>query len=85
MADKPKFKIAAKAVAAVPAAPASVAAFTAGADLVKAQTAGRPLKPVRLNLDLDPDTHRRLRIHAIQTGEKVAGLIRRLVEVELSR
>lgn len=83
MAEKPKFNIAARPVAG--AAPASVEAFTAGADLVKAQTVGRPLKPVRLNLDLELEVHRHLKIRAVEAGESVAALVRRLITVELSK
>ncbi len=67
-----------------PATPASVEDFTRGAAMVKSQSGGRPLKPVRLNLDLDPSIHHRLRQRAFDQGETVANLVRRLILTELS-
>lgn len=65
--------------------PDSIEAFGAGAPMVKSQTGGRPLKPVRLNLDLDPSLHKRLKLAAIEAGEPVASLVRRWIVAELSR
>jgi len=66
------------------AAPASADAFAAGAALVQSQTGPRPEKPVRLNLDLDPATHRRLKIAAIDRGISVAVLVRQAIEREIN-
>jgi predicted HicB family RNase H-like nuclease len=65
------------------AKPASVAEFTAGASLVQSQTGSRPLKPVRLNVDLDPETHRRLKMRAVESGVSIADLVRALIAREL--
>ena len=81
-----KFKVAVKPLAPAPAsASASAEAFVAGAAMVQSQTMGRPLKPVRLNLDLDPATHQRLKMRAIERGTNVATLVRDLIGVELSK
>ncbi len=59
--------------------------FTSGAALVQTQNGGRPPKPVRINFDLDPDTHRSLKIRAINQGVTVAELIRNLIAKELAK
>jgi HicB family len=57
--------------------------FVSGAALVKSQAGTRPPKPVRLNLDLDPELHRSLKIRAIEQGITVAQLVRGLIIKEL--
>ncbi len=57
--------------------------FVAGAAMVKSQTGHRPVKPVRLNLDLDPDLHRRLKMRAVETDVTIAELVRGLITREL--
>ena len=79
-----KFKIAPKVSQPTAAAPASVEAFAAGAEMVKSQVGDRPAKPIRLNLDLDPTTHRRLKIRAAESGKSIAQLVRELIARELT-
>jgi hypothetical protein len=57
--------------------------FAAGASLVQSQAGNRPVKPVRLNLDLDPATHKRLKMKALQTSQTMAELVRALIDREL--
>lgn len=73
-----KFKIAPRH--AVEAPSPSIEAFGNAAPLVRAQSDGRPPKPVRLNLDLDPATHKRLKLAAIESGETVAAIVRRWID-----
>jgi hypothetical protein len=80
-----KFKIAPR-VSSKPVAgnaPATVEEFAAGAAMVQSQAGNRPPKPVRLNLDLDPETHRRLKMRAVESGTTVAKLVRDLIAREL--
>jgi predicted HicB family RNase H-like nuclease len=82
-----KFKISPNNGAAlIPAdkLPTSVADFAAGATLVQSQIGSRPIKPVRLNVDLDPETHRRLKIRAAESGVSIAELVRALIAGELA-
>ena len=78
-----KFKIAQRP--AVSVQPSSAEEFAARADLVQTQTTGRPPKPVRVNFDVDPELHRRLKIRAIDRGISVAELVRGLIERDLGR
>lgn len=83
-----KFKIPAKAATKSSSnnpPPSSVAEFAAGAAMVQSQSSERPPKPVRLNLDLDPDTHDRLKRRALDQKKTVAGLVRQLIDSELSK
>ena len=64
--------------------PSSAQSFADDAAMVQSQTAGRPLKPIRVNFDMEPDTHRRLKIRAIERGQSVAELVRGLIDRELS-
>lgn len=66
-------------------APASREKFAEGAAMVLSQTAGRPLKPIRVNFDLDVTTHRRLRLRALDSNRTVAQLLRELIHTELAR
>jgi predicted HicB family RNase H-like nuclease len=81
-----KFKIpspnpASSSPAAKPAA--TVQDFVSGAALVQSQAGTRPPKPVRLNLDLDPDVHRQLKLRAVEGGVTIAQLVRALIKREL--
>lgn len=67
-----------------PVAPTSRDQFIAGASLVQSQRGSRPAKPVRLNLDLDPDLHRRLKLRAVESGISVAALVRELIMKDLA-
>jgi predicted HicB family RNase H-like nuclease len=40
---------------------------------------------MRLNLELDVEVHRRLKIHAVERGVSVAKLVRALIDQELAR
>ena len=79
-----KLKIKPTTGAAAGAAPASADAFASGAALVQSRAGPRPEKPVRLILDLDPATHRRLKIAAIVRGISVAVLVRQAIEREFN-
>ena len=79
-----KFKVTTKPSNTV-TAPLTVEKFTADAAMVQSQSGGRPLKPIRINFDLDPETHRALKIRAINQGLKVAELIRGLIAKELNK
>jgi hypothetical protein len=64
-------------------APSSVESFVAGAMLAQSQAGIRPPKPVRLNLDLDPDLHRQLKLRAVSDGMTIAELVRGLIQREI--
>ncbi|SAK96727.1 hypothetical protein AWB82_07063 [Caballeronia glebae] len=57
--------------------------FVSGAALVQSQAGTRPPKPVRLNLDLDPEVHKQLKLRAVENGTTVAKLVRDLITREL--
>jgi len=61
----------------------SVDQFIGSAALSDAVTQGRPLKPIRLNLDLAVDLHRRLKIRAAERGISISQLVRNVIEREL--
>lgn len=65
--------------------PRSIEELAAGASLVQTQTDGRPVKPVRINFDLDPATHQRLKRRALDRHQAVAELVRELIVDELSK
>ncbi|WP_158898417.1 hypothetical protein [Burkholderia sp. L27(2015)] len=77
-----KFKIGAGG-GSVSEKPASAAEFVSGAAMVKSQAGSRPLKPIRLNLDLDPNIHRQLKLRAVENGISIAQLVRALITREL--
>lgn len=77
-----KFRISSKPLSTPPG---SREQFADGAAMVQAQTGGRPIKPIRVNFDLDVVTHRRLKFRAIERGTSVATLVRGLIEEELDR
>ena len=76
-----KFKLSNKPTSAP--APTTREQFADGAAMVQTQTGGRPVKPIRVNFDMDVATHRRLKLRAIELGTSVARLVRRLIEEEL--
>jgi hypothetical protein len=82
-----KFKIPARPASELAATlalpPTTHEEFASGASLVQSQAGGRPVKPVRLNLDLDPTTHKRLKMRALQTSQTMAELVRALIDREL--
>lgn len=77
-----KFKVSNKPI--LGPLPATSEQFAGGAAMVQSQTGGRPLKPIRVNFDLDVTTHRRLKLRAMERGTNVASLMRHLIETELS-
>lgn len=63
--------------------PASREEFVSGAALVQSQAGTRPPKPVRLNLDLDPEVHKQLKLRAVENGTTIAKLVRDLITREI--
>ncbi|SAL51323.1 hypothetical protein [Caballeronia concitans] len=63
--------------------PATREEFVSGAALVQSQAGTRPPKPVRLNLDLDPELHRQLKLRAVENGMTIAQLVRGLIAQEI--
>lgn len=86
-----KFKLSTKSPAAQIAGtgaadhPDTPEAFAAGAAMVQSQAGGRPPKPVRVNFDLVPELHRRLKMRAVTEGKTVAELVRHWIEVQLDK
>ncbi|RQU49764.1 FitA-like ribbon-helix-helix domain-containing protein [Burkholderia cenocepacia] len=78
-----KFKISAKSGDHQPSQPVTHAEFAAGAAMVQSQVGSRPAKPIRLNLDLDPELHRRLKVRAAEAGISIAELVRGLITREI--
>lgn len=78
-----KFKIAPRPAVSADK-PASIEEFGASAPMVKSQTGGRPLKPVRLNLDIEPMLHKRLKQRALDEGQPAAALVRAWILERLS-
>jgi predicted HicB family RNase H-like nuclease len=64
--------------------PATREEFVSGASLIRSQAGSRPVKPIRLNLDLDPEIHKRLKLRAVETETSVAALVRDLIVRELN-
>ncbi|RQH00194.1 hypothetical protein [Paraburkholderia dinghuensis] len=63
--------------------PATAEEFANAAGMVRSQQAERPLKPVRLNLDLTPSFHERLKLRAAELRLTGAQYIRELVLKDL--
>jgi hypothetical protein len=63
--------------------PASTEEFGNGAAMVRSQKAVRPLKPVRLNLDLTPDFHERVKRRAADLRLTGAQYVRELILKDL--
>lgn len=82
-----KFKISSKptTMTNVTAQPMTPEQFVSSAAMVQSQTGGRPLKPIRVNFDLEPEMHRRLKMRAVTQGISVAQLVRQLIEAELAK
>lgn len=78
-----KFKIAAAQKSSATEKPATKEDFVAGASMVQSQAGTRPPKPIRLNLDLEPELHRRLKLRAVESGVTIAQLVRTLITREL--
>jgi hypothetical protein len=81
-----KFKVSSKPAAApAPATAGTAAQFAAGAAMVQSQTGGRALKPIRVNFDMDPEAHQRLKMRAVMRGISIAQLVRELIENDLAK
>jgi len=78
-----KFKIKPAGSAGNAAMPTTTEEFVRGAAMVQSQTGQRPPKPVRLNLDLDPEVHRRLKLRATERDISIAQLVRSLITREV--
>jgi hypothetical protein len=63
--------------------PASLEEFSNGAAMVLSQQPPRPLKPVRLNLDLTPDFHDRVKRRAADLRLTGAQYVRELILKDL--
>lgn len=50
--------------------------FVEGASMVQSQASDYPVKPKRLNVDLDPQTHKKLKVAAAAANVAMADLIR---------
>ncbi len=77
-----KFKIGPTSTGSKPSSggvPGSIGEFSSGAAMVQSQVGSRPAKPIRLNLDLDPETHRRLKMRAVESGTSIAQMVRELI------
>lgn len=78
-----KFKIPPKNPTPASPPPTTREEFVAGASMVQSQANDRPLKPIRLNLDLDPQTHRKLKLRALDMNLTMAELVRNLIKQDL--
>jgi hypothetical protein len=63
--------------------PASSEEFSNDAGMVHSQQPPRPLKPVRLNLDLTPDFHERMKLRAADLRLTGAQYVRKLILKDL--
>ncbi|MDN7182386.1 hypothetical protein M0D69_31085 [Caballeronia sp. SEWSISQ10-4 2] len=63
--------------------PASPEDFSNDAGMVRSQQQPRPLKPVRLNLDLTPDFHERVKLRAAYLRLTGAQYVRELILKDL--
>ncbi|MGF6877270.1 plasmid partition protein ParG [Paraburkholderia sp. MM5477-R1] len=77
-----KFKLPLPAATAEPR-PTNTEEFANGAGMVHSQQPQRPLKPVRLNLDLTPDLHERVRRRAADLRLTGAQYVRELILKDL--
>lgn len=57
--------------------------FIEGAAMVATQSTQRPLKPVRINIDLSPDLHRRIKQRALDLDTSIAEYIRSLINRDM--
>lgn len=78
-----KFKIAPTPKGSPAGKPTTKEEFVTGASMVQSQASSRPPKPIRLNLDLEPELHRRLKLRAVESGVTIAQLVRSLITREL--
>ncbi|HHT8966386.1 TPA: hypothetical protein ACT5CR_005463 [Burkholderia cenocepacia] len=57
--------------------------FVDGASMVQSQAPDYPVKPKRLNVDLDPQTHKKLKVAAAAANVAMADLIRMWISEKL--
>ncbi|MEX3614020.1 MAG: hypothetical protein VB141_09795 [Burkholderia gladioli] len=57
--------------------------FVDGAAMVQSQAPDYPVKPKRLNVDLDPQTHKKLKVAAAAANVAMADLIRMWIDEKL--
>ncbi|RQV02812.1 hypothetical protein DF039_35760 [Burkholderia cenocepacia] len=57
--------------------------FVDGAAMVQSQAHDYPVKPKRLNVDLDPQTHKKLKVAAAAANLAMADLIRSWITEKL--
>lgn len=57
--------------------------FVDGAAMVQSQATAYPVKPKRLNVDLDPQTHKKLKVAAAAANVAMADLIRMWIDEKL--
>jgi hypothetical protein len=77
-----KFKLPLPAATTEPR-PCSTEEFAGSAGLVRSQQQPRPLKPIRLNLDLTPDLHERVKLRAADLRFTGAQYVRALILKDL--
>jgi len=83
MTNKPnKFTVLPRTVRPDPR-PASLEEFSNDAGMVRSQQPPRPLKPVRLNLDLEPSFHERAKLRAAELRMTGAQYVRELISKDL--
>jgi hypothetical protein len=63
--------------------PTSTEEFASSAGMVRSQQQLRPLKPIRLNLDLTPDLHERVKLRAADLRLTGAQYVRELILKDL--
>jgi hypothetical protein len=73
-----KFKLSPARQGTGPAA-SSISEFAGAAAMVTSQADTKPARMFRLNLDIDAEAHRRLKIRAIEEEVTVSDIIRKLV------
>jgi hypothetical protein len=77
-----KFELLPRAARSEPR-PSSLEEFSNDAGMVHSQPPPRPLKPVRLNLDLTPDFHERVKRRAADLRMTGAQYVRELISKDL--
>jgi hypothetical protein len=77
-----KFKLPLPA-ATLESCPTSTEEFASNAGMVRSQQRPRPLKPIRLNLDLTPDLHERVKLRAAGLRFTGAQYVRALILKDL--
>lgn len=63
--------------------PMSATEFVERSAMIQSQSGSRPAKPVRINFDLTPDLHRRIKRRALDLDVSVADYVRTLITKDL--